>query len=39
MVCSVLWLIFFPNSVYMVTDMIHIHSEELVWHQATAGYS
>lgn len=38
-VLGVLWLIFFPNSVYMVTDIIHIHSEKLVWYEATAGYS
>ncbi|WP_312887299.1 DUF1361 domain-containing protein [Clostridium lacusfryxellense] len=39
MVFGILWLIFFPNSVYMVTDLIHINSEKLVWYEATARYS
>ncbi|MBU3161159.1 DUF1361 domain-containing protein [Clostridium frigoris] len=36
---GILWLIFFPNSVYMVTDVIHISSDKLVWYDAAAQYS
>ncbi|MBU3216022.1 DUF1361 domain-containing protein [Clostridium estertheticum] len=36
---GILWLIFFPNSVYMITDFIHISSDKLVWFEASAQYS
>lgn len=36
---GVLWFIFFPNSVYMITDFIHITSDKLVGYDAAARYS
>lgn len=38
-VLGILWLVFFPNAVYMITDLIHIHSEKLVWIDASTQYS
>ena len=38
-VFGILWLIFFPNSVYMITDFIHISSDKLLWYDAAARYT
>lgn len=34
-----LWLFFFPNSVYMVTDFIHISNEKFMWMIEVERYS
>ncbi|PIC82791.1 DUF1361 domain-containing protein [Sporosarcina sp. P1] len=35
----VLWLIFFPNSVYLVTDFIHIANEKFKWMSNAGPYA
>jgi len=37
-VFGILWFVFFPNSVYMITDFIHISADKLVWYDASARY-
>ena len=34
-----LWLLFFPNSVYMITDFIHISNDKLIWFEVVERYS
>lgn len=38
-VFGTLWFIFFPNSVYMITDFIHISADKLVWYDESARYT
>jgi len=38
-VFGILWFIFFPNSVYMITDFIHISNDSLIWYEKFARYS
>jgi len=34
-----LWMAFFPNSIYMVTDFIHISNDAMIWSVPTEPYS
>lgn len=34
-----LWFLFFPNSVYMITDFIHISNDQLIWFEVVERYS
>lgn len=39
LVWTILWLLFFPNSIYLVTDFIHISNDKFIWVSEFGKYS